>query len=196
MTTTGASALPPTPTPNSAPTPTPTPAVATERPVPRWADRVAHAIPLVMLPVCLWRLPFAFGHSMGLQEEGRVFTSLWQSIPYIFGLSLLSEMVALLSFALVRGWGEVVPSWVPRLGGRRIRPAAVLVPATLLSLLAWVLLTNWTVTTFGLFGLDDGTFSNGSLALLARVVSGLFVLWAPLLTALTWAYYVRRCRTA
>jgi len=41
----------------------------TERPVPRWAERTAHVIPLLVLPWCLWRLPFAFGFSMGSTED-------------------------------------------------------------------------------------------------------------------------------
>ncbi|MFI1680909.1 hypothetical protein [Streptomyces sp. NPDC020607] len=32
---------------------------------------------------------------------------------------------------LVREWGEVVPAWVPVLGGRRVRPLAAVVPALL-----------------------------------------------------------------
>ncbi|MER5873740.1 hypothetical protein [Streptomyces sp. NPDC002044] len=43
-----------------------TPPYDTERPVPRWAVRTARAIPFVLLPHCLWRLPFAFGFDMGM----------------------------------------------------------------------------------------------------------------------------------
>ncbi|MFI6006056.1 hypothetical protein ACIA98_37715 [Streptomyces sp. NPDC051366] len=56
---------------------------ATERPVPRWAAVAAHAMPLVALPVCLWRLPIAFGYGMG--GEGLPPSS-W-NIPYVVGLS-------------------------------------------------------------------------------------------------------------
>ncbi|MEW2416378.1 hypothetical protein AB0953_22000 [Streptomyces sp. NPDC046866] len=167
----------------------------TMRPVPRWAERVARAIPLLMLPVCLWRLPFAFHFPMGLQSDGFVPDSLWLSVPYVFGLSILSELAALSCFALVRGWGEVVPRWVPLAGGRPVRPAAVLVPAVLASLGALALLADWVLSGFGLAGVAGPRFANGWWALLAAVTSGLFVLWGPLLTALTWQYYARRCRT-
>ncbi|MBT2405366.1 hypothetical protein J7I97_29265 [Streptomyces sp. ISL-87] len=170
--------------------------IGTERPVPRWADRVAHAIPLLMLPVCLWRLPFAFGHTMGLRMDGYLPDSPWVMVPYVFGLSVLSETVALLSFGLVRGWGEAVPGWVPLAGGRRLRPVVVLVPATLVSIGALALTADWILATFSLFGMEDGTFSGPGWLLAARVTSGLFNLWGPLLAALTWAYYVRRCRPA
>ncbi|MFE9633357.1 hypothetical protein [Streptomyces sp. NPDC006463] len=167
---------------------------ATARPVPRWAERTARAIPLLMLPVCLWRMPFAFHFPMGLRDEGPFPDSLWLSVPYVFGLSILSELAALCCFALVRGWGEVVPDQVPLVGGRPIRPAVVLVPAALASLGALALLADWILGTFGLAGVPAPEFANAGWALLAAVTSGLFVLWGPLLTALTWQYYVRRCR--
>ncbi|WP_241695296.1 hypothetical protein [Streptomyces sp. C] len=166
----------------------------TARPVARWAERAAHAIPLLMLPVCLWRLAFAFHFPMGLRDDGPFPDSLWLSVPYVFGLSILSELAALSCFALVRGWGEVVPDRVPLIGGRPIHPAAVLVPAVLASLGALVLLVDWVLGTFGLAGVPAPHFVNGWWALLAAVTSGLFVLWGPLLTALTWQYYIRRCR--
>ncbi|WP_404961584.1 hypothetical protein [Streptomyces sp. 147326] len=168
----------------------------TERPVPRWADRVARAIPLLMLPVCLWRLPFAFGHTMGLRADDWDALSRWVTVPYIFGLSTLSEVAALLCFGLVRGWGEVLPHRLPLVGGRRLRPAVVLVPASLVTAGALALTVDWLLTTFGLSGGEDPAFVGPGWALAARVTSGLFVLWGPLLAALTWAYYVRRCRPA
>ncbi|MDJ0381230.1 hypothetical protein [Streptomyces sp. G-G2] len=178
-------------------TTSPTEAVrATARPVPRWAERVARAIPLLMLPVCLWRLPFAFGFSMGLDMTGSVQPPLWISVPYVFGLSCLSELAAFLCFGLVRGWGEVLPAAVPLLGGRPLRPAVVLVPASVVALGANLLLVDWVLTTFRIAGYSGPTMANGWWALLASVVSGLFALWGPLLTVLIGAYYVRRCRAA
>ncbi|MBT2384929.1 hypothetical protein [Streptomyces sp. ISL-11] len=167
----------------------------TLRPVPRWAERVAHAIPLVALPVCLWRLPIAFGFTMGadLGEPtwGRV-----ASACYIFGLSVLSEAFALLCFGLVRPWGEVVPGWVPVLRGRRVPPFAVIVPALLGVLVFTALLFDWVVTTFQIGGHATAGFSNDWWRVLAATVSGLFLAWGPLLLALTYGYYRRRCRPA
>jgi hypothetical protein len=37
------------------------PTAQTQRPVPPWAERLAHAIPLFALPSGLWRLAVAFG---------------------------------------------------------------------------------------------------------------------------------------
>ncbi|MFI6582974.1 hypothetical protein [Embleya sp. NPDC050493] len=167
----------------------------TARPVPRWAENLAHLIPLLALPVCLWRLPIAFGYRMGMDEPGSQW-SLWLTIPYVFGLSVLTEGVALLYFALVRGWGEVVPDRVPVLGGRRIPPFAVIVPASLGALVFTALLVDWVVTTFGIAGASNVHFTNGWWEGLATVVSGLFVLWGPLMFVQIRGYYVRRCRPA
>ncbi|MER5302947.1 hypothetical protein ABT039_26290 [Streptomyces lasiicapitis] len=161
-------------------------------PVPRWAERVAHAIPLLLLPQCLWRLPFAFGYDMGT-GTGSI-GSLWISVPYIFGLSLVTEALALLSFGLVRGWGEVVPGWVPLLGGRRVRPVAALVPAVLGGLGATVLFGPFTLGALGVgFSFDD--MDNGALELLFRVCVLPVGLWGPLVLALAAHYCVRRRRS-
>ncbi len=44
-------------------------------------------------------------------------------------------MGAALTVGLVRPWGKVWPSWVPRLGGRRVPPLIALVPASFVGLL-------------------------------------------------------------
>ncbi|UFQ17041.1 MULTISPECIES: hypothetical protein [Streptomyces] len=163
-----------------APAPTP-PTTA-----PTWTVRVAHAIPLVALPVCVWRLPIAFGYGMG----GETLDPAWFNIPYVFGLSVLSEIAALLSFGLVRGWGEVVPAWVPRIGGRRIPPAAVIVPAGLGGLLFTALGVAWLVTALTQ-GPGGWPYADG-WNVLAMTVSGLMTLWGPLLLVLTVAYHRRR----
>ncbi|WP_330328973.1 hypothetical protein OHS33_03995 [Streptomyces sp. NBC_00536] len=162
--------------------------------MPRWAERVAGAIPLLMLPVCLWRLPFGFGFTMGFVMGEAVQPPLWITIPYVLALSCLSELAAFLCFGLVRGWGEVLPDRVPFFGGRRLRPVEVLVPASVVALGANLLLVDWVMTVFRIAGRAGPETENAAWALLAHVVSGLFVLWGPLLTSLIWAYYVRRCR--
>lgn len=97
--------------------------------------------------MCLWRLPIGFGYAMG----GESTPSAWWHIPYVFALSLLTEAFGLLGFGLVRRWGEVVPNWVPKLGGRRIPPFAAIVPATIGGLLLG-LMVNWVFTAFRIDG--------------------------------------------
>ncbi|MFF0738803.1 hypothetical protein ACFYVL_00200 [Streptomyces sp. NPDC004111] len=154
--------------------------------VPAWAERVAHAIPLVALPVGIWRLPFAFGYGMG----GEPLSPAWYNAPYVFGLTLLTEILALLSFGLVRRWGEVVPHWVPGLGGRRVPPAAAIVPATLGGLVFTGLGIHWLYEAVAV-GTAAWPYDEG-WDILAMVMSGLLNLWGPLLLVLTYAYYRRR----
>ncbi|MGW6581791.1 hypothetical protein ACWF76_20845 [Streptomyces globisporus] len=87
----------------------PPPAGDTERPVPRWAMRLAHVLPLLLLPACLWRLPFAVHFEMGQVQAGGM-PAHWLSVPYVLGLSVLTEVIAILTIGLVRGWGEVAPA--------------------------------------------------------------------------------------
>lgn len=163
----------------------------TARPVPDWAVRCARLIPLVVLPSCLWRLPFAFQYEMGqvylVHKPWH-----WWVILYVFGLSVLSEGLAYLSFGLVSRWGEVAPSWIPFIGGRRIPPLAAIIPATLGGL---GLIALWDPLPFGflhLFGVPLVGYSNGWWKSLAAVCTLPLTLWGPLLLAVTFAYYKRR----
>ncbi|MEI5098737.1 hypothetical protein RB200_08810 [Streptomyces sp. PmtG] len=163
----------------------------TARPVPLWAERVARLLPLVALPVCLWRLPIGFGHQMGMDVAPETWPR-WQMVAYVASLSLLTEAFALACRGLVRPWGETVPAWVPRLGGRRIPPLLVIVPAALSGLLLTALLVQWVLCAFQIGGFSDVPYTNAGWQLLASVVSGLFVLWGPMVLALTYAYGQRR----
>lgn len=75
------------------------------KPVPRWAVRVAHAIPLCVLPSGLWRVALVLGLA-GYNTDYH--WAVWER-PYVIGLSVVSEGLALLALGLVRPWGEVVP---------------------------------------------------------------------------------------
>lgn len=166
----------------------------TERPVPLWAERMARLIPLIGLPVCLWRLPIGFGFTMGADVPPMTWER-WANVTYVFALSLLSETFALLCRGLVRPWGEVVPGWVPVLRGRRIPPLVVIVPGTLGGLLFTALLVDWALCTFHVAGFSDVPYVNVWWRILASTVSGLITLWGPLVLVLTYAYYRRRCRS-
>lgn len=48
---------------------------------------------------------------------------------YVFGLTLLLVSLALLTFGLVRPWGEVLPRWIPFVGGDRVPRLAAIIPA-------------------------------------------------------------------
>jgi len=93
--------------------------IHTPRPTPRRPEWAAHAIPLCVLPSSLWRLGALF--VPGDWYATRL------TVPAAFSLvflSVFSEALALLAFGLVRPWGEVVPGWIPLLGGRRVPPSS------------------------------------------------------------------------
>ncbi len=173
----------------------PPPAGDTERPVPRWATRLAHALPLLLLPACLWRLPFAVHVEMGQVQTGGM-PAYWLSVPYVLGLSVLTEVIAILTVGLVRGWGEVAPAWIPLIGGRRVRPLAAFFPAVLGGLILTVLFTavplgdDRSLTLYGV--VDNVGYSSDAWELLATVCVAPIAAWGPVTIALAIAYYRRR----
>ncbi|MGW0196166.1 hypothetical protein [Nonomuraea sp. NPDC003201] len=161
----------------------------TEQPVPRWALRVAYALPWLLLPSCLWRLPFAFHFDMGQLNDAPV-SPLWITIPYVFGLSAITELAALLSIGLVRGWGEVVPNWIPVIGGRRVPTMAAVVPAVIGGLLMTAISVWMVLAWVGVFGRT--AYENGWWQALAMVCITPIALWGPIVLALAYAYHLRR----
>ncbi|MEV6475203.1 hypothetical protein [Streptomyces sp. NPDC051657] len=170
----------------------------TERPVPRWATRLAHALPVLLLPSCLWRLPFALHFEMGQVHESGM-PAYWLSIPYVLGLSVLTEVIAILTIGLVRGWGEVAPAWIPVIGGRRVRPMAAVVPAVLGGLILTLLFTAVPIgggRHLGLFGVIESIeYANSAWKVLATVCVTPIAAWGPITIVLAIAYYRRRTAT-
>lgn len=167
----------------------------TERPVPRWVLRLAYAMPLLLLPSCLWRLPFAFHFEMGQRHDGGL-SSYWVTVPYVFGLSVVSELIAILCLGLVSRWGEVTPAWIPFSGGRPVRPLAAFVPAVLGGLALTVLFGSVPLgddrhlTFFGVR--NDVPYENGWWEALGMICTAPLGIWGPVVLVLAVAYYVRR----
>ncbi|MFE2557053.1 hypothetical protein ACFXGT_13665 [Streptomyces sp. NPDC059352] len=165
---------------------------AAHEPVPGVSRRirlVAYAVPFTVLPASLWRLPAAFDAGIGIGER-----------LYVVFLSVLSEAVAFTAMGLIARWGEAVPGWVPILRGRRIPPAAVLVPAVLG---ATALTFLWSVLSFATqvmgttvrgdaLPADFPSEGRGWEAASFYVCYTPLVLWGPLLAVLAVAYGKRR----
>jgi len=172
-------------------TPTSTGTERDGRPVPRWANRAAHLVTLAVLPSGLWRLPLAFGASMGMLETGTpVHVGTGESV-YIVCLSIVAEAVALLTLGLVRPWGERVPAWIPLLGGRRIPPRPVVATAAMGALFLALI---WGFAFRNFPTLPDVEWSHDGWYALFLACYTPLLLWAPLLAAVTYGYYRRRCR--
>ncbi|MER5867173.1 hypothetical protein [Kitasatospora sp. NPDC002040] len=162
-------------------------------PAPRWAVVAAHAVPLVTLPSGLWRLGLVTGFPDWYGDR----TWVLQAAPFVLLLSLVSEALALLTLGLVRPWGEVVPGWVPLLGGRRVPVLAAVVPAGVGAVLVMVVIGGATVNQLlqpaGPVS-DQGESmphsGPGFWLLLACYLP--LLAWGPLLAAVTVAYHRRR----
>lgn len=142
-------------------------------------------MPLVTLPSGLWRIALA----VGLPVSEITLRSDWQ-VLYVVSLAVVSEALALLTLGLVRPWGEVVPRWIPLLGGRRVPPLAATVPAllggvALSGLLSWAFYSHYTGAGQDMIGAP----AQQALLLFCYVP---LLAWPPLLVAVAIAYHRRR----
>lgn len=154
------------------------------------AHRLAHVLALITLPSGLWRIALV----VGLPVVNTAIVLPFSERVQIVGLSVFAELLALLSLGLVQRWGEVLPGWLPLVGGRPIHRFAATVPA---ALGAAALTGLW---TFAVVNVMRGTASGALDFYFPTVVQKAVLLvcyvpllaWGPLLAVLTVAYYRRR----
>lgn len=157
---------------------------------PRWAITAAHVATWTTVPSGLWRVALAIGLPVGYSAASarELFDAPGAGSAYLIGLTVVLELLSLLSLGLVRPWGEVVPRWIPLLGGRAIPPRAVVIPAAL----GAAALTALWVPFAVLWWWSDG---DGHLSGTAHTLVGLtylpLALWGPLLGVLAWSYHRR-----
>ncbi|MFT2016715.1 hypothetical protein ACMA1D_12850 [Streptomyces sp. 796.1] len=153
--------------------------------MPRWLRRTAYAVPLVVLPSSLWRLPSAFDGGIN---------------PYILFLSAASELLAFTAIGLVARWGEVFPHWLPGLRGRRVPRMAAVIPAAIgatvltavFTVLAVVVEVQGTTIRGDDLPDDFPTQAGGLESAWFYACYTPLILWGPLLAVLTVAYHKRR----
>ena len=156
---------------------------------PRWAFWVAHAAPLCVLPSGLWRLAMSIGIPVGFSDAVlREDYDLpgWGAV-YTIGLAVVLECLALLTLGLVYPWGEVVPHWIPLIGGKPVHRIAAVIPAgigaALITLISFSQLLMWDKV--------DST----DLPLMGLTYAPVLA-WGPLLAVVTVAYFIRRGKGA
>ncbi|MFD5463452.1 hypothetical protein ACFWIQ_11610 [Kitasatospora sp. NPDC127059] len=165
-------------------------------PAPRWAQLAAKAAVLTTVPSGLWRVAFGFGVPVGFTGATAAAYAAHQpgwGTVYCVALSSLAEVLAILTVGLVRPWGQVFPRRIPLIGGRRIPPLAVIVPA----LLGSVVLTLLGLE--GLFGrwahnLAEPDSPHGVAAIVMTLAYLPLVAWGPLLGVVTVDYARRTLR--
>ena len=152
--------------------------------------RLAHVVALLTVPSGLWRIALVLGLPVASTAVAIPFGERVQ----IVGLSLVAELLALLSLGLVQRWGEVLPAWLPVVGGRPVHRLAATVPAALGSMALTAIWTFAAVNLMGgTFGGDlDFLFPTFTQKVLLAVCYTPLLAWGPLLAVLTVAYFRRR----
>ncbi|GHA27797.1 hypothetical protein GCM10010329_58870 [Streptomyces spiroverticillatus] len=159
--------------------------------VPRGIRRAAHVAALTALPTGLWRVATALGWDSGFRDDYlRPDRFPGSDSFYLIALSVFAELLALLALGLVQRWGEVLPRWVPWLGGRRIPVAAAVVPAALGA--AAVLYVTVTMALTWSDQLAEPGAPTGGKQLVMTLCYAPLLLWGPLLAVVTVAYWRRR----
>ncbi|MET7971427.1 hypothetical protein [Micromonospora sp. NPDC005305] len=149
---------------------------------------------LTLVPSGLWRIALAFGAPAGFAAGTPLHADNFPGALsfYLIGLSVVAELLGLLTLGLVQHWGEVLPSWVPLLGGRRIPVLAAVVPAAL-GAAAVTLISVWGAWTWnGPDNMGHPDAPDGIAYWVMTVCYAPLLLWGPLLAVVTAAYYRRR----
>lgn len=169
------------------------PAPASSGPVPRWARWTAHTVPLLVVPSGLWRIALGVGIPVGFTGDlAELYRAPGWITPYVLALTLAAEAAALLTLGLVKPWGELLPRWVPLVGGHRV-PTLVGVAAAAAGVAA---LTTIAVPTVALWNgpqnMGDPDAPHGLAGLIMTACYAPQLAWPPLLAVLTMHYYRRR----
>jgi hypothetical protein len=153
---------------------------------------VAWAVVACTVPSNLWRAALVAGVPVGYDDAAlRANLDLpgWQGAAYVLGLVAVTQGLALLALGLVRPWGEVVPRWVPLVGGRPVPVRAAVVPA----LAGAVVLTLLWVPVAVLWWVVDNDL-DGTAHLVAGLCYVPLAAWGPLLAVLALDHRRRRQR--
>ncbi len=110
---------------------------------------------------------------------------------WVFGLSVLLVGLGLLTLGLVQRWGEVVPEWIPFVGGKRVPRLAAIVPA---STGAIALTLLWLAEFSVIDAILDEFGLHGAARVLVYACYAPMLLWGPLLGAVTVSYARRTTR--
>lgn len=163
-------------------------------PPPRWVVRAAHVVAWSTVPSGVWRIALVLGVPVGVMEREEFLAGFPDHSPliamaYVLLIGAVAETASYLTLGLVRPWGEVVPRWIPLLGGRPVDHRFAVLAASLGALAVTVL---WWILFFG--GLltapsQDPGMSAGEVFFVASYAP--LLLWGPLLAAVTWSYHRR-----
>jgi hypothetical protein len=162
----------------------------------RWARRGrALTLAAVLLPVPyeLTRWAWALGWPVGVTRGAEIIES-WSGAERvgIFVFGAMPLLGGVLTHGLTQRWGETLPRWIPRIGGRGVPVALVVVPAALAS----ILITTAAASLFRMWlneALGRTPPATPDIEGWGAWVPGLFWLpWGLTLAGATYAYWRRR----
>lgn len=145
----------------------------------RWAVAIAAVVPLFYAGI---RWAWALGIPLGITTE--ILQELQTSGLWLAGAALATVATggAVLTLGLIQPWGEVFPTWIPFLAGRRVPLSLAIVPAAFVSCILFS--AGLTAISMRWSDFADGTWLANPLMW--------FPVWGLALGAATLAYYVRR----
>jgi hypothetical protein len=145
-----------------------------------WATAVAVVAPL---PYAATRLAWAIGIPLGASAEVLGAARTGDSWFPAGALASVAIGGALLTLGLVQRWGEVFPRVLPIVGGRRVRPAIAILPASVVAVLVFA-------AGLGVLRAEiEAGFRDWSTMSLVGLV---WPLWGLALGTATLAYHYRR----
>lgn len=168
--------------------------------VPTWVKVVAWTVPLTTLPSVIWRLVTSIGGLISGDDPcinpGQ--TSIGEAIWILAALPSGQLGLALLTIGLIRPWGEVIPQWIPVLGGRQVPVTFAATAATAGAVMLVVCVVGFVIMP--ILGLVEEKPLNplppGCSVPDWEVLRWYLpmTVWPPLLLVVTW-HYVKRRRT-
>jgi hypothetical protein len=155
----------------------------------RWGRTAVYVSMVVPVFYALTRYAWALGIPLGISDEvlrlGQE-SGIWTSGLFLATFGLVG---AVLTLGLVQRWGEVFPSWLIGLAGRRVPLALAVVPASIVSVLLMVGgITIWS----GYARMADAAVASGQEIGIVVGPTALLPVWAVSLAVATLGYYYRR----
>lgn len=158
---------------------------------PRWAVWTAWGAVVCVVPSSVWRTAVGLGVPLGWSPAHlRLEQIPGYGTGYVIGLSVASLTTAALTLGLVHRWGDHVPFWIPRLGGRRLPVSGVAGLAVAGALVVAGIVALSVVHWSAVSGFSDRPRSAAAVLMVACYAPA--ILWSPLLLATTFAYVRRR----
>lgn len=158
----------------------------------RWGRPAVHVAVAIPILYAATRWAWALGFPLGITDEffrdGQAIGLWWRGAA----LATLAASSAMLTFGLVRPWGERFPRWIPLLGGRAVPRALVVVPAAVVAVIvmtAGLMFVRMAITGALSIGGHPITLDENPGALAPEL---LWPFWGVALGAAALAYHYRR----